>query len=432
MAKFDGLNKLNGAAVAEVQAKDKSRAKVVTVRMIADGNLLDYPKNNEDVSYTEDIEQSIMELGFTDPIEVTPSGQPDGCYMILSGHRRRMAGRKQGMKEFPCLVREFKEKDGPGGSIEQQIANAVLMANSHRDSGKGDPLLLVHRYKMHEAYLRDSGYTGSIREAVAKRLGLSVQQADRYAQMGKVIPAVWDMVREDTVGMSSVLPMATHNPNEQEVIYGIMQEALANDVELTRSVVKRIVAEYRNGKRTWAAISAGAAAEEQQTKDSGLPLSGDINPDSSDAGVTADEAPVNRNDEVRREEDPIAANADLVAQDRAAYEEQREEDATQEPPHGEDDPAPMPQPKPTPTQEEIEERNGEAVKKALERLGAAMNEIYSFANADETAAVMDLMKVTASMLAEEIRTLGRSNCMEGEAKEALDALLDDVTVFAKR
>lgn len=431
MAKLDGLNKLNGAAVAEVLAKDRSRAKVVTVRMIDDSKLLDYPNNNEDVSYTADIEQSIEELGFTDPIEVTPSGQPDGFFMILSGHRRRRAGRNKGIKEFPCLVREFKEKSGGDGTqtVEQQIQNAVLMANSHRDSGKGDPLLLVNRYKMHEAYLRDSGYKGSIREAVAKRLGLSVQQADRYSQMGKVIPAVWDMVRAETVGMSSVIPMASHNPNEQEVIYGIMQDALADGVELTRSTVKRIITEYRNGKRTWAAISAGVAAEEQRTQDSGLPLNGNIKPDSGD---TPDEAPVNRNDEVRREFDPIAANADLADQDRAAYEEQQgagQDEDSLETPHGEDVP---PQPKPAPTRAEIEERNGEVVKKALEKLNTALNEIYSFANTEATKGVMDIMKSTATMLAEEIYTLGKSGGLEGDAKSLLEDVLEDVAVFAKR
>lgn len=231
--------------IKEVEKLSAEKAQIITLQMINTENLLDYPRNGEDIEDTADIENSIREIGFTDPIEVTGYGMPDGKYMIVSGHRRRAAGVKTGMELFPCLVRSFNS--------DEEVRNYVLLSNSQRDTAK-DPLLFVKRYKMHEEYLKESGYNGSIREEVAKRLGISVQQADRYKQFNKIILPVWDMVRNEEIGMSSVLPMATHTPEEQTEIYNIIVEcilSMEDGEKPNRKTVKMIIDKYRDGAKSW-------------------------------------------------------------------------------------------------------------------------------------------------------------------------------------
>ena len=231
--------------INEVQKLSAEKAQVITLQMINTENLIDYPRNGEDIEDTIDIENSIREIGFTDPIEVTGYGMDDGKYMIVSGHRRRAAGVKTGMELFPCIVRNF--------SNDEEVRNYVLLSNSQRDSAK-EPLLFVKRYKMHEEYLKESGFNGSIREEVAKRLGISVQQADRYKQFNKIILPVWDLVRNEEVGMSSVLPMATHTPEEQAEIYDIIVECILSMEDgdrPNRKTVKMIIDRYRDGAKSW-------------------------------------------------------------------------------------------------------------------------------------------------------------------------------------
>lgn len=246
--------------INEVQKLSAEKAQVITLQMIKTENLIDYPKNGEDIENTLDIENSIKELGFTDPIEVTGFGMEDGKYMIISGHRRRAAGVKTGMELFPCLVRNFENED--------EVRNYVLLSNSQRDSAK-DPLLFAKRYKMHEEYLKESNFQGSIREEIAKRLGISVQQADRYKQFNKIILPVWDLVRNEEVGMSSVLPMATHTPEEQNEIYDILVECICSmeeDEKPNRKMIKMIIDKYRSGMRSWEEI-----AKSLQKKDEDMP-----------------------------------------------------------------------------------------------------------------------------------------------------------------
>lgn len=132
MAKFDkaGANKSFG----EVGKKAAEKATVITIQNISNDNLIDNPENGEDVTFTEDLELSMQENGFTDPLEVTDFEQEAGKYMILSGHRRRRAGIKVGIEIFPCLVRHFQNK--------REVKNYMLSSNAQRDSAK-DPFLFL-------------------------------------------------------------------------------------------------------------------------------------------------------------------------------------------------------------------------------------------------------------------------------------------------
>jgi len=218
-------------------AKTTANTNITAIKLIEKSSLIDYPNNGEDIFYTADLENSINELGFIDPIEVTDYKMPDGQYMILSGHRRRAAGVKCGMTLFPCIIKSFEN--------ESDVQNYVLLANIQRDSEK-DPLLYCKRYKFHEQHLKSVNFQGSVREEIAKRLGISVQQADRYNQMNKIILPVWDLVREGSVGMSNILPMAVLSQEEQQDIFEILRGSIDSEVELSREKVKNIIDEYKS------------------------------------------------------------------------------------------------------------------------------------------------------------------------------------------
>jgi len=222
----------------EVNKASAEKASVVTLINVSSDNLIDHSNNGESMD-TVDLVTSMKDNGFTDPLEVTTFGMEDGKYLILSGRRRRAAGLEVGITAFPCVVRSFENKAA--------VDKYVLYANNHRDSSK-DPLLLVRRYKLHEAQLREEGFKGSYRTIIAERMGLSPQQADRYEAMNSIIEPVWDMVADEIVGISSVHPMASHPVSEQAEILTVMKDYLATGGRLTRDAVKIIIDDYRASK----------------------------------------------------------------------------------------------------------------------------------------------------------------------------------------
>lgn len=392
-------------AVANAKKVEQEKAQVVALQNISNDNLIDNPKNGEDISFTADLEESMKQNGFTDPMEVTDFGMDSGKYMILSGHRRRMAGVKVFGKEFffPCIVRHFDNAE--------QVQNYTLMANAQRDSAK-DPCLFCARYKLHEEYLESIGFKGSKREEIAKRLGISAQQADRYNNMNKIILPVWDMVRAEIVGISSVQPMAKHTKEEQLVIYNIMQSAVDKGVNLSRDTVKKIVDGFREGKTTWEEIA-------DMPRDSGLPLNGFADSEPSESRDNGESG--NRNDEVNREHDPIADELDAMDEAEREWNENQQdnEDGAEE------------KEKHEPTPEEKALKLGEDIEKQLAKLDTSLQDIWKCKDKESAVDIVINMKSTMLALVDEMVRVSDDWEINEEADKALTEIVEAVELFNK-
>lgn len=240
-------------------------SQVPPVMMLNNDDILDYPHNDEDITNIEDIVTSIKTFGFTDPIEVTDYGMDEGKYMIVSGHRRRAAGVACGVTDFPCIIINLPVSDTPN---YDPIADYVLMANSHRDSGK-DPLLLARRYKRHKALLVAQN-VHDFRKQLAERMGISVATASRLEAVSQLIPTAWKFIENEVVGMSSICSLNQFSAQEQEEICKIVAEgAEANGGHVSRDTMKDIINGYKKGCRSWREIP-------KPLRDSGLPLDYDV------------------------------------------------------------------------------------------------------------------------------------------------------------
>lgn len=395
-------------AVANAKKVEQEKAQVVALQNISNDNLIDNPKNGEDISFTADLEESMKQNGFTDPMEVTDFGMDSGKYMILSGHRRRMAGVKVFGKEFffPCIVRHFDNAE--------QVQNYTLMANAQRDSAK-DPCLFCARYKLHEEYLESIGFKGSKREEIAKRLGISAQQADRYNNMNKIILPVWDMVRAEIVGISSVQPMAKHTKEEQLVIYNIMQSAVDKGVNLSRDTVKKIVDGFREGKTTWEEIA-------DMPRDSGLPLNGFADSEPSESRDNGESG--NRNDEVNREHDPIADELDAMDEAEREWNENQQDNED-----GEGEAEEKEKHEPTPEEKAL--KLGEDIAKQLAKLDTSLQDIWKCKDKESAVDIVINMKSTMLALVDEMVRVSDDWEINEEADKALTEIVEAVELFNK-
>ncbi|MDD3946247.1 MAG: ParB N-terminal domain-containing protein [Clostridia bacterium] len=361
-------NTESAKTIQDALQTSETLAQVVTLKMVKTDDLVDYQHNHEDITDTADLENSIREIGFTDPIEVTSFGAEEGKYTIVSGHRRRAAGVKCGIKVFPCVVKNF--------SSANDVSNYVLLANSQRDSAK-DPLLFSKRYLMHEQYLKDANFEGNVREEIARRLGISVQQADRYAAMNKVIEPVAEMVREDMVGMSSVIPLASHTPEEQAEILSIMSGC---DESLTRDTVKNIVDGYRDGKRAWSEFEVGKNVVSDAVL-SPSDLSDDLKDDSDFSEDDEGEKPK------ARERVVPASSLESMKEEKSP-----------------------------------EEKNGADVLRYLEKLNSCFLNPYFYEDVSEAEDVIRTMGATVKVLLDEISEISR----QYDKEKVYEAVLRDI------
>ena len=84
----------------------------------------------DDKNMTEMIE-SIRESGVLNPIQVQI--RPEGGYEIISGHRRKYASMKLGLREIPAIIREYSDDEAVIAMIDMNIQREEI---SHSEKAK--------------------------------------------------------------------------------------------------------------------------------------------------------------------------------------------------------------------------------------------------------------------------------------------------------
>lgn len=305
MGKFDKVSS-SAKKVAKKEAV-KSNVPTTSVNILLEDLSFD-PNNAEDTSHTEDLEYSIKRFGFRGNIEVTDFGCKKGKYRILSGHRRYVALKNLGYESAPCLIYQFERE-------EEVLDYNQCMNNAARDSAK-DPLLWINRFNTNRRVLLAENpkmKEGDITKELVVRLGLSKPQIERIRSLTKVIPTALELAREGKVGIYSLVPLAPLKEADQNEIYNILMDALAeqgdDEETLTRPLVRDIVNAYKDGITSWEAYKESKATATVQVSPA---------PVSEEYTMTAEE-----------EESAIQALQDVINETKAAVEEEDEDDVSQ-------------------------------------------------------------------------------------------------------
>lgn len=208
----------------EIKQKSRQNENATLVKKYEIQDLIMFPENvymGYDVEYTTDLETAIKQSGFTDPIEIckiTPelietcpknffeeeSSKP---YVIISGNRRFCAGKKVGMKEFPGILREFKNY--------VEMRRAVLEANMHRGKG-GKPLQTAKEIRAWQEQLKLESFKGDKRKYLSEILGMSQGSIQRFGSLLKMIPRLQELVDKNCLGLSNITKLGNMKETEQE------------------------------------------------------------------------------------------------------------------------------------------------------------------------------------------------------------------------
>lgn len=410
MGKFDKAKGAKG--IKEVAVASNTQARTTKVVYINADKIIPNPENDEDVSYTTDLEISIDKFGFTQPIEVIE--KEDEVYMIISGHRRFEAGKKMKLTSFPCIVRDIKEED---------VEEYLLYGNAQRNEEQ-DPMLFVRRVRKTKNMLEKKGVKGALREEIAKRYGFSTANVDRYLQANELIAPIIELYRQGKVGLSSCTDtgLYKHTKEEQAEIFTIMNECLDSGEPLKRDNVKKIVQQYRNGKRTWLEVI-------QIEMDDNF-----LNPPTyAGAGVSVmnintepeetreeNSSPLSRNDEINYDyshREGLESGVDpyekerLTAEDLEAIEKGSQNEERDK------------EPKPKLTDEEKKALAGEKIMKHLSDLEGLLNSFYTFKDNELTLKTMGSALV---LMVQEMDALAQEENLLETLKKQLDKVVDTI------
>ena len=241
------------------------------VMMLPVSELHDFPGHPFQVRVDEEMEklaESITQHGVLMPGLVRPRAA--GGYEIVAGHRRKFASMKAGIREMPVIVRDMDDDTA-----------VILMVDSNVQRENVLPSEKARAYKMKlDAIKRKAGRpskenSGQLDqnffnpysvEKIAQDAGESTKQVQRYIRLNELIPELLEMVDGNEIKFNPAYELAFLRPEEQAVLYDILQ---AEEVTPSLSQAQRLKRVSQEGRLSEQDIAAIMREEKAQTRDTG-------------------------------------------------------------------------------------------------------------------------------------------------------------------
>ena len=239
--------------------------------MLPVSELHDFPGHPFQVRDDEEMEklaESITQHGVLMPGLVRPRAA--GGYEIVAGHRRKFASVKAGIREMPVIVRDMDDDTA-----------VILMVDSNVQRENVLPSEKARAYKMKlDAIKRKAGRpskenSGQLDqnffnpysvEKIAQDAGESTKQVQRYIRLNELIPELLEMVDGNEIKFNPAYELAFLRPEEQAVLYDILQ---AEEVTPSLSQAQRLKRVSQEGRLSEQDIAAIMREEKAQTRDTG-------------------------------------------------------------------------------------------------------------------------------------------------------------------
>lgn len=169
--------------------------------------------------------ESIAEYGVLTPLIARPLDH--GGYEIISGHRRAHAAELAGLAEVPVLVRDMDDD-----------AATVLMVDSNLQRENILPSERAFAYKMKLEAMKHQGARSDLTssqvgtklrtdQVMAKELGESRNQIQRYIRLTNLVPDLLDLVDCKQISFNPAVELSYLSPEEQETFLQAMDEVQA-------------------------------------------------------------------------------------------------------------------------------------------------------------------------------------------------------------
>ena len=231
------------------------------VQMLSPDKLLPFEKHPFQVREDESLKElmgSIRSYGVLSPLLARPKGKG---YELVSGHRRRLAAQKLGLKAVPVLVREMSDDEA-----------VILMVDSNLQREHLLPSEKAFAYKMKLEALKHQGKGASCRlgtklrsdETIALNSEESARNIQRYIRLTNLVPPLLKLVDEGRIAFSPAVELSYLTKEEQAELWDLIEQ---EDTTPSLSQAIRMKQLSRMAKLTPEAIYAIISEEKPNQKE---------------------------------------------------------------------------------------------------------------------------------------------------------------------
>ena len=210
----------------------------------------------EDAALSE-LMESIRTHGVLSPLLARPKGE---SYELVSGHRRRLAAQKLGLKTVPVLVREMSDDEA-----------VILMVDSNLQRENLLPSEKAFAYKMKLEAMKHQGRATSCKvctksrtdELIGQRESVSARTIQNYIRLTNLVPPLLQMVDDGRIAFSPAVELSYLTKEEQAELWdligqedatpslsqAIRMKRLSREAKLTPEVLYAILTEEKPNQK---------------------------------------------------------------------------------------------------------------------------------------------------------------------------------------
>ena len=185
--------------------------------------------------------ESVLDHGLIHPVIVRPL--PNGKYQMISGHRRKHAYEKAGIKSIPAIVKNLSDDDATILMVDSNMQREEILPSERafaykmkldamKHQGKRVDLTSAHNEKKLESAVftdvleneltcTQDGHKLENKKSIqilAEQVNESKTQIQRYIRLTYLIPELLQMVDENKIAMLPAVELSYLKKEEQEIV----------------------------------------------------------------------------------------------------------------------------------------------------------------------------------------------------------------------
>ena len=174
----------------------------------------------------DELVESVKEKGILTP-GIARKRQDEG-YEIISGHRRKAAAEKAGLKSMPMRIVELSDDEAVIQMVDSNIQRGDILP-----SEKAKALRMRFDAIKHPGYKRG----GSSLEAIGKETGLHSKSVQRFIQLSNLSDALLEKIDSKQIGLSQGVMLSSLNEEEQKILEDVLNQT---DEKMTGTKAREI------------------------------------------------------------------------------------------------------------------------------------------------------------------------------------------------
>lgn len=168
---------------------------------------------------------SIMQVGVLNPVIVRP--MEDGGYQMVSGHRRLRACELAGIATIPAIARELNDYEAVHLMVDSNIQRENILPSERAKAYRMKMDALKHQGKAAEQTSSQIGTKLRTDEQIAREVGSSRNQVQRFIRLTELLPELLDMVDRKEIAFSPAVELSYLKEEEQRLFLEAMDYSQA-------------------------------------------------------------------------------------------------------------------------------------------------------------------------------------------------------------